>query len=80
MTRYAAYLEVGSEGLCMAHVPDLPGCIVRAASRDEAMCRVPEAIRDYHMRLRPLRGAGIFKARCFDKSAFWAIIDSNSIT
>jgi len=52
MTRYAAYLEVGSEGLCMAHVPDLPGCIVRAASRDEAMCRLPEAIRDYHMRLR----------------------------
>lgn len=32
----------------MAHVPSLPGCTVRAPSRDEALRRLPNAIRDYH--------------------------------
>jgi uncharacterized damage-inducible protein DinB/predicted RNase H-like HicB family nuclease len=31
----------------MAHVPSLPGCTVRAATRDAALARVPEAIRAY---------------------------------
>ncbi|HIE37753.1 MAG TPA: DUF664 domain-containing protein [Anaerolineae bacterium] len=44
--RYAVYLEMAEDGRCMAHVPDLPGCIVRASDRDEALRRVPEAIRE----------------------------------
>ncbi len=48
MTRYAIYLEIGEGGLCMAHAPDLPGCIVRAPGRDEALRRLPDAIRAYH--------------------------------
>jgi len=48
MTRYPVYLEIADDGRCMAHVLGLPGCIVRALSRDEALCRLPNAIRDYH--------------------------------
>ena len=48
MTRYLVYLEIADDGRCMAHVLGLPGCIVRAPSRDEALCRLPNAIHDYH--------------------------------
>ncbi len=41
------YLETGADGLCMAHVLDLVGCTVRAPSREEALRRLPEAVRDY---------------------------------
>lgn len=41
----------------MAHVLDLPGCCVRATSRDEAIRRLPEAIREYHAWLEN-HGAG----------------------
>jgi len=50
--RYTIYLEPGPAGPCMAHVLDLPGCFVRAANRDEALRRLPDAIRDYHAWLR----------------------------
>jgi uncharacterized damage-inducible protein DinB/predicted RNase H-like HicB family nuclease len=36
----------------MAHVPTLPGCIARAASRDEALQRTPDAIRETSAWLR----------------------------
>ena len=52
MTRYPVYLEIAGDGRCMAHVLDLPGCTVRAPSRDEALRRLPNAIRDYHAWLR----------------------------
>jgi uncharacterized damage-inducible protein DinB/predicted RNase H-like HicB family nuclease len=52
MTRYPVYLEFVDDGRCMAHVLELPGCIVRAPSRDEALRRMPDAIRDYHAWLR----------------------------
>ena len=52
MTRYPVHLEIADDGRCMAHVLDLPGCIVRAPSRDEALRQLPEAIRDYHAWLR----------------------------
>lgn len=51
MTTYRAYLEKGG-GLCMAHVLDLPGCFVRAASRDEALRVLPSAVAEYHAWLR----------------------------
>ena len=52
MTRYPVYLEIADDGRCMAHVLELPGCIVRASSRDEALCQLPNVIRDYHAWLR----------------------------
>jgi uncharacterized damage-inducible protein DinB len=52
MTRYPIYLEIADDGRCMAHVLGLPGCIVRALSRDEALRQLHDAIRDYHAWLR----------------------------
>ena len=52
MLCYPVYLEIAPDDTCMAHVLDLPGCTVRAPSRDEALRRLPEAIRDYHAWLR----------------------------
>jgi uncharacterized damage-inducible protein DinB/predicted RNase H-like HicB family nuclease len=48
MTRYPVYLEIDNDGRCLAHVLELPGCIVRAPSRDEALAWMPDAIRDHH--------------------------------
>ena len=52
MTCYAVYLERAEDGLCMAHVPALPGCMVRATGRDEALGALSGAIRAYHTWLR----------------------------
>lgn len=52
MASYSVYLEIGSGGTCMAHVVDLPGCVVRALTREEALCLLPAAISDYHDWLR----------------------------
>jgi uncharacterized damage-inducible protein DinB/predicted RNase H-like HicB family nuclease len=52
MALYPAYLEVHPDGRIMAHVLGLPGCITRAASRDEALHRLPDAICDYCAWLR----------------------------
>ena len=47
MSLYRVYFEVADDGLSMAHVPELPGCTVRAPSREEALRRLPDAIRAY---------------------------------
>ncbi len=53
MTQHPVYLEIADDGRCLAHVLDRPGCIVHAAQgRDEALRRLPDAIRDYHAWLR----------------------------
>ncbi len=52
MTCYAVYLEIADDGRCMAHVLDLPGCIARAPTRDEALNQTPGAIRETHAWLR----------------------------
>lgn len=52
MAGYAVYLEIAPDGLTMAHVPDLPGCIVRASTREAALQRLPEVIRRYWEWLR----------------------------
>ena len=44
MPHYSVYLETADDGRCMAHVLDLPGCIVRAPAREQALSRVPQAI------------------------------------
>src|SRR4051794_25986976 len=36
----------------MAHVPALPGCVVRAADQATALALLPDAIRAYHAWLR----------------------------
>lgn len=52
MLPYSVYLEIGDDGPCMAHVINLRGCIVRAPTRDEALRRLPAAIKEYHAWLR----------------------------
>lgn len=52
MACYPAYLEIAPDGLTMAHVPDLPGCIVRAPTREAALQELPTAIRRYQAWLR----------------------------
>jgi predicted RNase H-like HicB family nuclease len=65
MTLYKAYLETSAEGLCMAHIPALPGCCVRAETRDSALQQLPDVIRSHHAWLQrhgepaPPKGAGI---------------------
>jgi len=44
MIRYSVYLETADDGRSMAHVLALPGCFVRAPTREQALDRVPEAI------------------------------------
>jgi uncharacterized damage-inducible protein DinB/predicted RNase H-like HicB family nuclease len=52
MIHCSVYLEIADDGRCMAHVLGLPGCIARAPTRDEALRRLPDAIRDTHAWLR----------------------------
>ncbi len=52
MARYSAFLEVAEDGLCMAHILKLPGCIARAPTQAEALRQLPTAIRNYHDWLR----------------------------
>ncbi len=52
MARYPVYLEVGADGRCLAHVLDLPGCVVRALTRGDALAALPEAIRAHWAWLR----------------------------
>jgi uncharacterized damage-inducible protein DinB/predicted RNase H-like HicB family nuclease len=47
MDRLLIDLEIAADGRCMAHVLELPGCFVRAPTRDEALSRLPDAIRDH---------------------------------
>jgi predicted RNase H-like HicB family nuclease/uncharacterized damage-inducible protein DinB len=52
MVCYPVYLEVVEGGPCLAHVLDLPGCVLRAEGSEEALSRLPEAIVEYHDWLR----------------------------
>jgi uncharacterized damage-inducible protein DinB/predicted RNase H-like HicB family nuclease len=46
------YLERADGGPCMAHVPSLPGCYVRAQTREEALAGLPAAVQAYYAWLR----------------------------
>jgi predicted RNase H-like HicB family nuclease/uncharacterized damage-inducible protein DinB len=52
MTRYLVYLERADDGPCLAHVPALPGCVVRAPTRPEALQQLSDAIYGYLAWLR----------------------------
>ena len=44
MARYRVCLEVGEDGTCMAHVPELPGCFAVGSTREETLERLRGAI------------------------------------
>lgn len=44
---YSVTMEHGSDGSYLAWVHELPGCFVRAGSRDEAMSKLPRAIEEF---------------------------------
>jgi predicted RNase H-like HicB family nuclease/uncharacterized damage-inducible protein DinB len=44
--RYSVFLETDDQGRWMAHVLELPGCMVCGASRDEVLEHLPAAIRE----------------------------------
>jgi predicted RNase H-like HicB family nuclease len=44
---YAVTLERGRDGSYVAWVDELPGCAVRAASKDEVLARLPDAIAEF---------------------------------
>ncbi len=44
---YKAYLEVRDDGRTMGHVLELPGCFNKAPNQDEAIAKLPNAIREY---------------------------------
>ena len=45
--RYTVYLEVQDDGMAMAHVPALPGCVSQGRTREEAVRNISEAIALY---------------------------------
>jgi predicted RNase H-like HicB family nuclease len=47
LARYQVCLEVGEDGTCMAHVPELLGCFAVGSTREEALQRLRGAIAEY---------------------------------
>ena len=52
--RYAVVVEAGERGFG-AYVPDLPGCVAAAASREEVLTLIQEAV-EFH--IEGLKDAG----------------------
>lgn len=52
MKQISVYLEFDDRGRCMAHLPDLPGCHLRAVDRESAMAELPVAVAAYNGWLR----------------------------
>ena len=44
---YRVLVEVDEDGVFVAEVPSLPGCVSQGAARDEALTNVREAISQY---------------------------------
>jgi predicted RNase H-like HicB family nuclease/uncharacterized damage-inducible protein DinB len=80
MARYMTYLEIANDGMCMAHVSELPGCIVRAPTREAALHQLPAAIGEYCAWLRrhdepaPKAGEPI-EIEAADETAGWGPFD-----
>ena len=47
MARYQVCLEVGEDGMCMAHVPELLGCVAVGSTREETLRRLRGAISEH---------------------------------
>jgi predicted RNase H-like HicB family nuclease len=65
---YSVTLEHGTDGTYLAWVHELPGCFVRAATREEVKAKLPETIRNFQ---RWLLSVG----EEVDDSDFAAIVD-----
>ncbi len=52
MVKYRVLIEPDEDGVFVAHVPALPGCISQGSSRDEALTNIREAIEGYVESLR----------------------------
>lgn len=50
--KYRVLIEQDEDGVFVAHVPALPGCISQGASRNDALINVREAIEGYLESLR----------------------------
>ncbi|MGZ9275293.1 MAG: type II toxin-antitoxin system HicB family antitoxin [Nitrospira sp.] len=50
--KYELLIEPDEDGLFVAHVPALPGCISQGSSRAEALTNIREAIQGYLESLR----------------------------
>ncbi len=50
--KYRVLIEQDEDGVFLARVPALPGCVSQGASRDEALANVREAIGGYLESLR----------------------------
>jgi antitoxin HicB len=46
-------IEQDEDGVFVAHVPALPGCVSQGSSRNEALANIREAIAGYLESLRP---------------------------
>ncbi|MBW8878251.1 MAG: type II toxin-antitoxin system HicB family antitoxin [Acidobacteria bacterium] len=45
--KYRVFLEQDEDGVYVAEVPALPGCISQGGTRDEALANIKEAIEGY---------------------------------
>ena len=50
--KYRVLVEQDEDGVFVAHVPALPGCLSQGSSRDEALANIREAIAGYLESLR----------------------------
>ena len=50
--KYRVLIEQDEDGVFVAHVPALPGCVTQGSSRDEAVANIREAIAGYLESLR----------------------------
>lgn len=50
--KYRVLIEEDEDGVFVAQVPALPGCISQGSSRDEALANIREAIEGYLESLR----------------------------
>jgi predicted RNase H-like HicB family nuclease len=45
--KYRVFLEQDEDGIYVAEVPSLPGCISQGVTRDEALANIKEAMEAY---------------------------------
>jgi predicted RNase H-like HicB family nuclease len=50
--KYRVLIEQDEDGVFVAHVPALPGCLSQGSSRDEALANIRDAIAGYLESLR----------------------------
>jgi predicted RNase H-like HicB family nuclease len=64
------YLESNRAGRTLAHVPRLPGCVVRGEAPEEAAAAVPDALRQ-HLAWLAAHSGGISFEACDSAPRAW---------